>query len=436
MEKSKIGAMLLVSLLVCNHVCLAGDLNPPSAPAPTMKTLDQVEPRIPIGTDTTPGDANSLYKITSPGSYYLTGNVTINFKHAILIDSDDVTVDLMGYRLWSSYSKPMGSLDFDGIHIVAERQNLEIRNGTIASDNTTFLTLTFRGFRNGIYAEDDTEEIRVKDVRVSDARDNGIYLDGKSHLVKDCTASGNGDSADSSVYGIRVYFGSTVTGCTVNDNGDSAAGNVHGINAGSGSTVTGCTVYDNGDSASGNVYSIYASSGCTVTGNMVYDNGTSATSYVFGIRASTGSTVTGNTVHDNGDSASGDDVISGIRAEFGCTVTGNTVCSNGSSSTGGNVYGIETVAYCTMTGNMVCGNGYNSTGSYVYGIKVGEGSTVTGNTACNNGNNADGTVYGIYLGVYNLVDQNTAYSNGTGAGSAINMDTTIATCVYGNNVAP
>ena len=41
-----------------------------------MKTLDQVEARIPIDATNTPGDATSSFKIIAPGSYYLTGNVT------------------------------------------------------------------------------------------------------------------------------------------------------------------------------------------------------------------------------------------------------------------------------------------------------------------------------------------------------------------------
>src|SRR5262245_46218450 len=44
-----------------------GALTPPGAPAPTMKTLDQLEPRIPINATNTPGDATSVYKITVPG---------------------------------------------------------------------------------------------------------------------------------------------------------------------------------------------------------------------------------------------------------------------------------------------------------------------------------------------------------------------------------
>jgi len=55
----------------------AGDLNPPPGPvASTMKTLSEVEPRIAVNSINTPGDADSLFKITQPGSYYLTGNIT------------------------------------------------------------------------------------------------------------------------------------------------------------------------------------------------------------------------------------------------------------------------------------------------------------------------------------------------------------------------
>lgn len=79
----------------------AGDLAPPVGPvAPTMKTLQQVEPRIPINSTNTPGDAGSLFKITQPGSYYLTGNITGEAgKHGIEIAAIGVTIDLMGFVL-------------------------------------------------------------------------------------------------------------------------------------------------------------------------------------------------------------------------------------------------------------------------------------------------------------------------------------------------
>src|SRR5690606_28049177 len=41
----------------------AGPLNPPAAPNPTMKTLDQIEPRTAINSVNTPGDADSVFRI-------------------------------------------------------------------------------------------------------------------------------------------------------------------------------------------------------------------------------------------------------------------------------------------------------------------------------------------------------------------------------------
>ena len=70
------------------HSVTAGPLSPPAgAVAPTHKTLTEVEPRTPINSTTTPGDANSTFKITQPGSYYLVGNlVGSSGRHGIEID--------------------------------------------------------------------------------------------------------------------------------------------------------------------------------------------------------------------------------------------------------------------------------------------------------------------------------------------------------------
>ncbi len=428
------GGQLWGLVFVCISVVSAGSLNPPGVPGSTMKTLDEVEPRIAINDENTPGDPNNTYIIAEPGSYYLTGNFTSNFKHGILIDADDVTIDLMGYRLWSSYSKPLGNNeDFDGIHIAPDHKNIEIRNGTIASDNTTIHILTFRGFRNGIYSEADTKGIRVKDICVTDARGNGILLLSTDSFVKNCTASGNGNSATGQyVYGIHAGDGSTATGNTVSNNGDTATGlSVYGICAGAGSTVTGNTVYNNGNSSTSQVHGIYISSGSTVTGNTVYGNGYLAASF-WGIYTVGNCTVTGNTIYANGSSAEGN--VLGIHASSGSTVIGNMVNNNGYSTTL-DVLGIYANSGCTVTGNTTYYNGRSASGN-VYGIYAKTACTVTANTSYDNGDSGGSDVYGIYLEGYSLVDQNTVYSNGDGAGSAINMDTTIATCVYGKNVAP
>ena len=86
--------LTLTACLCVAAPALAGGLTPPGAPAPTMKTLDEVEPRIPIGPLTTPGDAGSVYRISQPGSYYLTGNLVGQAnKCGIEIASSGVSVN-------------------------------------------------------------------------------------------------------------------------------------------------------------------------------------------------------------------------------------------------------------------------------------------------------------------------------------------------------
>lgn len=53
----------------------AGDVNPPAGPVGgTMKTLSEVELRIGINATNTPGDADSLYRITAPASAAILGS--------------------------------------------------------------------------------------------------------------------------------------------------------------------------------------------------------------------------------------------------------------------------------------------------------------------------------------------------------------------------
>ncbi|MCB9838247.1 MAG: right-handed parallel beta-helix repeat-containing protein [Phycisphaeraceae bacterium] len=117
-------AIALISALNASPPAVAGDLTPPpGAVAPTMKPLDIVEPRIPIGADTTPGDASSVYRITESGSYYMTGNIAGEpGKHGIDVqlqpgDLGSVSIDLSGMTLLgvpgslSGVSFPSGRAD-------------------------------------------------------------------------------------------------------------------------------------------------------------------------------------------------------------------------------------------------------------------------------------------------------------------------------------
>jgi hypothetical protein len=223
-KKSTLTVVIGLALLAGVYLGIfAGNLDPPGAPAPTMKTLDEVEPRIPI--------ASIPFTISSSGAYYLTGDLTA-VSGSIRVEADDVSIDLRGFTI-------SGTGTGNGIWILG-RKNVEIRNGTV------------RDFNLGITEGATGEGHRVIDIRAVGNVGNGISLLGKGHLVKDCLAADNDD-------GIRSGTASLVVGNTVYNNDV-------GIAANPGNTIIANVVYAN------QKFGITLQGDSLVDQNTVFDN--------------------------------------------------------------------------------------------------------------------------------------------------------------------
>ena len=348
-----------LALLACGAILLAGDLNPPAGPvAPTMKTLDEIEARTPINLTNTPGDADSLYKITAPGSYYLTGNVqaqVFSSKHGIEIASNGVTLDLNGFDL---VGVPGMGL-FDGVNVTLDNLvNIAVINGSIRDWGDEGIDLNFTSARN----------CRVERVRVSgNTTGNGIRL-GAGSAVIDCSVYNNS-------IGILTNAGCTILNCTVSSNSGS------GISTGTTATIANCSVYLNGGGGIG------TSSGANIANCASFNNAG------LGISAGVGSTISACTASGNGssgisissggaviDSATRANAADGIVASSGCLIRGNTCNSNGSPGNGAGIH-------ITSTDNRIEGN--NCTGAD-RGIDIDStGNIVIRNTCSGNSVNWD-----------------------------------------------
>jgi len=173
-------ALLLAFSLQPSALFAQGSLTPPGAPAPTMKTLAQIEPRTPIST--------APFTISLPGSYYLTTNLSVASSTAIIIATNGVTLDLAGFTISSTDPSPTAY----GILIRSGLGNLTILNGFIQGGVTNNAgTYDGPGFKYGLYyAYSGTASwnTRVAGVSVCGCQLYGIYLGrGESTVVESCT---------------------------------------------------------------------------------------------------------------------------------------------------------------------------------------------------------------------------------------------------------
>ncbi len=180
---------VLAVLLGVAAPALAGPLAPPGGPvAPTYKTLDQVEPRIPLTQDTTPGNVNAEFVISQPGSYFLVSD-TFTTKNGISVQADDVTIDLQGYTLRSNAGNT-------GI-FCAPGTSLTVRNGVISN------------FKFGITAASVTGG-NVESVLVEQCTVEGLNL-GEGFSTLNCTIQTSNSA-------MIVGAGSLVARCVIQNN--------------------------------------------------------------------------------------------------------------------------------------------------------------------------------------------------------------------------
>src|SRR5262245_35397859 len=140
MKRSPLICPLLL-IIAAGAAIGAGPLEPPAGGVlPTMKPLDQLEPRIAIDAVNTPGDADSMFRIAKPGSYYLTGNfIGEAGKAGIEIAASGVTLDLMGFTL----KGVQGSLD--GVTTDGPQLTLVLRNGSVTDWSGDGVDLSLAG---------------------------------------------------------------------------------------------------------------------------------------------------------------------------------------------------------------------------------------------------------------------------------------------------
>jgi parallel beta-helix repeat protein len=380
----------------------AGPINPPTGPvAPTMKTLNQVEPRIPIGPESV--SRNGVLVISQSGSYFLTGNITANTGlNGIEIQTDNVSIDLRGYAVIG------GAGSLDGITLTQAGLNVTVFNGIVRNFTGVGVNL---GNASGSF---------IRDVQVAGNGGSGLRL-GQGR-IQNCSAKNNTGN------GFQAFGNVALSGCTSEQNGAA------GFSAGAGCAMDGCTA------------SLNATTGFNVGVGNTLNNCTARSNTGNGFTASNGCVFRGCAASANGAdgiSTNTNGVISECSAEAnvgrGLVVLGAGTISNSSSrlntqhgifaadgSTvvncgviGNSINGINAALRCTVDRCSAFANGHD-------GINAQGGSTVRNCTCTNSSHDGIGVSDNCY------VQDNTVDSNGTGGGAGIRV-TASGSRVEGNH---
>ena len=393
--KTQIQLAALALLLATFHSQLStafgqGVLTPPGAPAPTMRSLDQVYGRTDARTALTNSGAVT---ISQPGSYYLTTNLAVSSGNAITIATNQVTLDLNGFTLSSTEASPVGY----GILLSGgARRDIQIFNGHIKGNVMVSGGIySGNGFGYGIgYDVSVPSNVRVSSLSVSGCLYDGIRIEDDSTVVESCTVRTVGN------YGI---IASSVLRCTAFEIGSTAINAITASDCfgsspgGNGLFVNGTASNCSGVSSSGTGLYAETAINCSgiTSGSDTSDEGLSAFNASNCIGVSTGGTGLSATTANGcyGQSTSGD----GIFARTASNCYG--VSSNG--------IGLKVL----HAANGCYGQSTSSHGLYTFGF---------GGTANNCYGISSGSGIGIYVDVANSCWGKSANSQGINARTANN----------------
>jgi hypothetical protein len=263
---------------------------PPGAPAPGLRTLQQIEPRIPLQGGSVPSWGVYLFNISAPGAYFLTADVVVPSGFSgVRIAASDVVLDLNGFAVRGAAGAVVGIL------VESSAERVTVRGGSILGFGTIGLQLGPMGRAEDLTLADislgaasptsaaimglfvGTSAARV---RVSNGGGHGILLTGTESSAEDCVVRGLASANLASLIGIRA---DRVRRCAVSIVSSSASGSVvRGISAGD---VDECTV--RAVSGAGNVIGIAATGSVFRSAVFGFGNAASVSvsSFYYGIEA-------------------------------------------------------------------------------------------------------------------------------------------------------
>lgn len=305
---------LLLALVVITSCCAAaaGSLTPPGPPAPTMKPLSDIEPRSAIRT------ADLPLAITSPGSYYLAESVRLTASSsattaAIIIESDNVTIDLNGFTLGGTLVPEVSGIvsrgpynnivvkngivtDFeeDGIELAVNSAIVEnvmmtnIHGTAISMANGKLVNCTVTNCLSGLFFSTPSAPLQFGQAIIDGCQvlangETGIRVN-RPAIIRNTISSFNSYGAGINCRG----KGTVITNCVASNN--SYSGIIIAA-AAENSRLSGNTCESNGESG----ISVSAK-GCRIEENHVASND------LHGLLVTQRSMVFKNTAYDNGDS--------------------------------------------------------------------------------------------------------------------------------------